>query len=719
MDISQMKYHQDSEQIVKVLMDKTLTPDPLFFRILVGFYLSLAASQMRWSIKTLDRGVIPINMYALNLAPSGFGKSLSCSLMETEILGKFRTRYMEDTFPNYATDNLAKLATWKAGRFGKDPDDVLRELEREFNGLGSMLFSFDSGTSPALKQLRQKLLMARAGSLNFIVDEIGTNLKNNKELFDIYLELFDKGIVKQKLIKNSNDNPRGEEVFGMTPANLLMFGVPNRLFNGDATEDEFMAMLADGYARRCFFGYVKKLPKKNSLTPEDIFNLRTNSSNATFVEDISDRLYLLADPVNLHRIVTVSKDVTLKLIEYKLFCEKRAENLMEHQVTLKAELINRDYKVLKLAGAYAFLDDALEIKEHHLDAAIRLAEDSGIAFETLMVRDKSWVKLAKYIASVKQEVTQADLAADLPFYKGTSSAKSEMMTLAIAYGYRNNIIIKKRYEDGIEFLRGETIEETDLNKLILSCSTDITYKYEDHYAPWDKLHQMTQAPDIHWVNHHLLDGHRNEANCIKGFNLLVLDVDTGTTIDTVKSLFKDYTYLIYTTKRHTQQEHRFRIVLPMNYTLKLEADEYKEFMNNIYETLPFSVDTATGQRSRKWLSNAQGHYFYNQGSLFDVLPFIPKTKKNEERKQHKLDHRDMDNLERWVMQNSGDGNRNNMLLRYALLLVDSGLSTIEIQDKVIQLNDKLPDKLSEQEILGTIMVTVSKRAIDDDYKEAA
>ena len=243
MDFENMKYHATSEQLVKVLMDKTLTHDPLFFRILVGFYTALAASQMRWSIKTLDRGNIPINMYALNLAPSGFGKSLSCSFLENDILGSFRQEFIEDTFPERANEQLAKLATWRATRFGKDPDEVLRELEKEFRGLGSMLFSFDSGTSPAIKQLRQKLLLANVGSLNFIVDEIGTNLKNNKEMFDIYLELFDKGMVKQKLIKNSSDNPRGEESFGMTPANLLMFGVPNRLMNSDATEDEFMAML--------------------------------------------------------------------------------------------------------------------------------------------------------------------------------------------------------------------------------------------------------------------------------------------------------------------------------------------------------------------------------------------------------------------------------------------------------------------------------------------
>jgi hypothetical protein len=68
----------------------------------------------------------------------------------------------------------------------------------------------------------------------------------------------------------------------------------------------------------------------------------------------------------------------------------------------------------------------------------------------------------------------------------------------------------------------------------------------------------------------------------------------------------------------------------------------------------------------------------------------------------------MDNLERWVINNIGDGNRNNMLLRYALILVDAGFDFEGIRSRVISLNDKIPDKLDEAEIMGTIMVTAGK-----------
>ena len=68
----------------------------------------------------------------------------------------------------------------------------------------------------------------------------------------------------------------------------------------------------------------------------------------------------------------------------------------------------------------------------------------------------------------------------------------------------------------------------------------------------------------------------------------------------------------------------------------------------------------------------------------------------------------MDNLERWVINNTGDGNRNNMLHRYAMILRDAGFDFEGIRQKVNSLNEKLPDKLTEAEIMGTVLVTISK-----------
>lgn len=700
-------YHPTSEKLVEILRDRTQRDDSLFFRIMVAYYFSMAAAQMRCSISTPDKGEIPINMYALNLAPSGYGKTLSANLMEEEVLCQFRNRFLEETFPALAEDNLYKMAVKRANRNMTDPDDELKRLQTEFTAAGKMIFSFDSGTSPAVKQMRHKLLMANAGSMNLIMDEVASNLSANQEAFATFIELYDKGLAKQKLIKSSTENQRSEEIIGKTPANLLMFGVPSRLLDGAKTEEDFMNMLETGYARRCFFGYIKAAAKRAPRTAEQMFLDRTNTNHAAVLETLSSKLEKLANAVNANKKLTIEKDTCILLNNYQLSCEQRADALPEHQEVNRSELQNRSFKVLKLAGAYAFIDDSTEVKESHIQNAIKLAEDSGAAFSQLLARDKPWVKLAKYFAATKQEVTQADLSEDLPFYKGSASHKNDMLNLAIAYGHKNNIIIKKSFADGIEFLRGETLKETDLTKMVVAYSQDMTTGYSNETAPFNDLHKLTQANGVHWTAHHLIDGYRNEENALPGFNLVVIDVDGGVSINAAKELLKSYKFLLYTTKRSTDESPRFRLIFPINYTLELDAKDYKEFMSNIYSWLPFEVDTATNQRARKWLSNP-GYYEFNEGEVLDALPFIPKTSKNEARKQLMASQGSMDNLERWVMNNIGDGNRNNLLLRYSLMLVDAGYDFEAVRSKTLSLNEKIADKLDETEIMTTIMTTVMK-----------
>ena len=94
---------------------------------------------------------------------------------------------------------------------------------------------------------------------------------------------------------------------------------------------------------------------------------------------------------------------------------------------------------------------------------------------------------------------------------------------------------------------------------------------------------------------------------------------------------KEYKFLTYTTKRPDPNgEHRFRLMLPINYHLELDSDDYKEFMNAVMEWLPFKTDESANQRSKKWESFDGGTYHYNlEGEVLDALDFIPKTSRNE------------------------------------------------------------------------------------------
>jgi hypothetical protein len=707
-------YFPFSEEVVDVLVAKTQSQNRHFFRILTAYHLSKIASMMRVNIQTKDRGVIPVNTYALNLMPSGAGKGFSTNLIEA-ICEPFKFKFLSHVFPTQSKAHLTMLAAKKKKALqvampNKTISDkeVLERYEKEFDELGVLAFSFDSGTAPAVKQMRQKLLLANAGSMNLELDEVGSNITNNVDIMNVFLELYDVGKIKQKLIKNTAENKRMEEIDGLTPTNMLLFGTPTKLLDGSKTEDDFMQMLETGYARRLLFGYDTAIHKDLSLTAEERYAALTDSNMNALGKQVTDQIGKLADNALFNRVLTISEENTKYLIHYQIGCERKAATLRDHQEIHKAELSHRYYKALKLAGAYAFADMTMEISKDHLDCAIQLVEDSGEAFDRLMAKEGPYVRLAKYLSNIGREVTQVDLVEELPFYKGNEGQKRELMNLAIAHGYHNNIIIRKKLREGIEFFEGESLQEVELDKLHVAYSTDITHNFKADVARFDQLHKMTCAKGIHYTAHSFENGHRAGDNALPGFDLVILDIDHGIQISTVQTLLQEYSYLIATTKRHTEENPRFRLILPMSHYLKLDKKDYSEFMTNIFKWVPFEVDEATKDIARKW-EGFNGDHYYNQGATLDVTQFIPQTKRAEDRSNTMMNQEALTNMERWFFNNIQVGNRATMLFRFGCVLSDQGLSLAEVSTKVHAFNKQLTHPLSEEEITNTTIVSLAKK----------
>ena len=709
-DLSKVSHHPILEDLTDVLCTKTQNTDRPFFRAIVAHFLGKTASNMRVTVETKDRGSIPVNVYSMCLSPSGTGKGFSVNILENEIFSGFRRKFVEETLPTIAEDSIWQMANERAARSGTDPEEEKDKLWTQYESGGEFPFTFDSGTVPAVKQLREKLLMAKAGAISFAVDEIGSNLINNTELLNIYLELYDQGQVKMKLVKNTAENKRAKELEGKTPANMLLFGTPSKLLDGHITENIFYEFLETGYARRCLFAWGKPSQKAyNTMTPEEAFARLSCQANDATINGHKVFFEKLAHPSMFNWQVRMPDDVAIELIRYKFTCEERADQMADHETIAKAEISHRYFKALKLAGSFAFVDMATEVTMDHLYQAIKLVEESGEAFGSILNREKAYVKLARFIADQNGDVTHADLHEALPFYKSGNAFRNEIMTLATAWGYKNHVIIKKSFVDGIEFFSGETLEETKLDNLKISYADHPAYGYVNDNISMDNLEELVQMQGYHFANHHFNNGHRTKENTLDGFNTLVFDVDGTISIDTARELLQDYNFLMYTTKSHTPEENRFRIIMPVSYKLHLDDDDYKEMVESVLEWLPFECDEVSNQRSRKWRTNDQTTVYRNDGKLLDILPFIPKTSRNEEHKKEQAALDSLSNLERWFAQRISQGNRNNNMLKYALALVDSGMDYTEVQDNVERFNKSLVNGLTQDEIEQTILVTVAKR----------
>jgi len=621
---------------------------------------------------------------------------------------------MNSLFPEVAKKNLHKIAIERAKSMGMMPDEVIKSIEREFEMAGSLAFSFDSGTVPAIKQMRHKLLMANAGSMCFEGDEVGSNFTNNTEVLNAFLELYDIGKAKVKLTKNTTDNQRNEDIEGRTPTNLLLFGTPAKLLTS-RIEDDFYNMLETGYARRLLFGYSQLNTGSKKSTALDMYNDIVNSNMDARMLALQETFKKLAGLSHFNKTLTMSKDTSIALIEYRLDCEKySAANFKDHQEIQKAEMNHRYYKAMKLAGAYAFVDSSPTLEKDHLNWAIQITQDSGIAFDAIMKRDRNYVRVAKYLADINQEVTQVDLMEDVPAYKGSESQKRELIQLAIAWGYKHNIIIRRNFNDEIEFFIGEALTKTNLDEMILSYSSKITEGYvAETRAPFSELYKLTTADNQHYTAHRFNDGYRSSEKVIKGFNMLILDVDGGTNMDTAHLLMQDFVHMLSTTKRHTEAKNRFRVIIPLSHIIYLDSKGYSEFMMNVFAWLPFDVDEATKDIARKWESCKGASYVYNtKADLLDATLFIPQTKKATTQRKYINDNSSMTNLERWFILRTEEGNRSNMLVKYGFALLDNGYTLNATREAVLSFNSKLESPLPEEEILITIMISLTKKSTE-------
>ena len=711
------KYHPFSEKIVDILVRKVNNDNRHFFRILTGYYLSKVASMMRCNVLTNDRDVIPVNTYVLNLMVSGTGKGHSTNILERDFIAYFKKEFLNNIFPKKAEENIQTLAQERSQArinngqsilpLNEEYELQLDKFQRQFDRLGELAFSFDSGTSPAVKQMREKLLLASAGSMNLELDEVGSHISANADVLNTFLELYDVGLVKQKLIKNTVENIRSEELPGNTPTNLMMFGTPTKLLDGGRIEEEFKEFLETGYARRLLFGYTVDSHRTKYASAQERYQQMVDTNLAKDMVSIQQTFTNFAKrPFN--PVLQMSEANHVYLIEYQMRCEYKADDMKSHMTIHQAEMSHRYYKAIKLAGAYTFADNSTEITQDHLDYAISVVEDSGEAFHTLMRKQGPYERLAHYLADCDNDVTQHELMEELQFYKGSEAQRKDLMTLATAFGYRNNIIIKKRVLDEIEFFNGETLMETDLSSLTVAISKDIAYNFAvpDIKPPFDLLHKLTTADGYHYTAHAFVNGHRKSENVIPGFDLLILDCDGDVNMSTVKVLLEDYTFLISTTKRHTKEINRFRLILPISHRIKLTANDYSRFMENVFEWLPFTVDEGAKDIARKW-AGYSGHYEYNDGTTIDATMFIPETKRSDETKAQ-ISATGVDNIERWFIEHTSKGNRANHLYRYGMVLIDAKWALGNIVEKLESFNNSLDVPLPEDQFRNSTVKSISK-----------
>jgi hypothetical protein len=692
------------ENIVDLLCSYTNIKNKAFFRIIVLYKLAIIATMMRVGVSFMRTERIPPNIYSIALAPSGFSKGKSMNILNQMFSG-FRDIFKNRLFYSYPEEHIKKIANFYNMKYGIPVNDKLAELRTQYFNSAKFIYEFPIATIEGIRSLRTKLSIAGIGSTNMVIDEIGSTIRNQliKDSITYGLETYDLGLATPKLLKYN-----GEEAYDANvPNNILMFGSQSTLLDNGESEKSFIEFLEAGYARRLLFAVEEKQSIVIKSAEERYVEILSNEQSIMF-EHLKDKFTKLADFNLIGKQYKLDKHLCLKLLDYENKCVQAAEDMPASYILQKIEMKHRYWKVIKIAGIYAFIESRNEITETDINDAIELVEESGDNLYKLLQSEPKYITLAKHFKeNVGKSITNVDLSKELIFYNSLKDTeKKNLLNMAIAYGYKNGIIIQKEVVNDIEFYKTKLYENSDLDNLLISYSNDIAKGFLPRKIKFENLHKAVTQSKNYFAVHHFINGERKSDNVIQGFNMFVIDIDKDLSIKCFKELMADYKYLLYTTKSHTEDCNRFRVIFPMSNILRLNIDEYRHFYERFIDWLPFNVDTACKDIARAWATN-NGEYFYNEGKLINVFDFLNDN--TVYKNQFIKGTRSLEPLERWFVENIESGNRNHMLYRYAIYISNTTNDVEYIRRMVLNLNDKLKEPLGIKEIDHTIMQSIKTK----------
>lgn len=720
-DLKDMKW---MDRMIEVLQNKAGgdAQTDHFYQTLINNKLSQISTNMRISFEYYDGGIIPANVYAFLLATSGASKGKTNSTLEELFFNEFKNDFLK-LFMDRAKASIDYLGEQRALSEGMPEDQAIALINKRFNDLPTFLYTYNDATEAGYKAIREKLTIASIGSTNIELDEIGINMHKIEEFLSSVLEAYDTGKLKQKLVKMESSQDATA-----VPSTFLSFGTGSTLLDGGDMEKKFTNMLRQGMARRCCFAYSDSVTTDEDILVEfdalAVLRAAKCSTDTADHNSISEKFRRLANDLNIGKIIKVPDHIWAQMLEYKHRCTIESAHLSEFDDLTRLNLLHSYWQLSKLMSIYAFIDGYSEVEQHHFDYALDYVLNSHKNFTNMIRRKSNFERIAEFICMSKKELTLFDLNDALPFYKsGNKQQKQEMLDLAQAYAATHHMVIKHTIKEGIEYFSGSMLEKSNLDQIILSTSSDITKSYSSLFGRWDDLY-LVPTSNTNYSAHHFMDGdegkgYRNGDNALKGFNLVILDVDNSVDIETAKAILEGQKYLICTTKNHKKDKDgitsdRYRIFLPVKYTLCLDTDEYKSFMSNIMDEFPINVDPACKDNARFYYGHSGAEYYYGEGELFDPTPYIQDTKGNEKRVATNKELADIGSLERWFLKRMSIGDRNDNLLKFALALVDDNVEFDEISERVHTLNNKLAEPITEREINSTVLKTTMKKIVNNE-----
>jgi hypothetical protein len=670
----------------KAINNKAPNEIPLELMESSAFFVvaSLANSLKGYRIRKDDGSMSMLNYFGLSFFESGGGKNLSYEA-SAELFKEVMDYYPIDIANSFKRNKKA-------------PNGDILIRDEEFYMMPDSFFTPIDGTKEGFQKLMQGMSVINGSSLNLIEDEFGDILMNADMLSRIK-SAWDNGEAKGKTTASS-------KYFSLKGVcvNILSFGSPHSIQKSRVKSDKLDDILIEGFLRRSFIFYsrytkIVRNKNKGKMLEIDAIGIKNECVEwrDTMIKATKDEMQIIKISKKAQEIVDDYIDKWIELTN------KNTKDLFNRAMVSSAE------KILRLAGLIAIMDFSTTIEPSHIEYAIDFSDRTVDMAKKIFEKEPKFVKIFDICRDLI--VARHDIMEDADI-QGIKSF-DENIELSEEYGEKMGYALIRHKIGKTMFYKFESLHTVDEDKISISVSHDLAQGYETKIGRWVELHKLLSS-NINYSAGSFKDNHRNKDNYLGSQDVIIFDIDGGMSLNIAKAFFSQWKCIIATTKSHQIEKNgimcdRYRVVLLPNVKLELDSERYSEFMKNIIKKLAIPADMACTDSSRFYYGYSGSEVWYSEGiSRFDISCCIPETKKEKEQNERYESNKNIKSssgVDKYFLQEMSNGNRNNMLLKYCLMMKDAGE---DWREKTLGLNSMLTEPLGELEIEHTIFKTASK-----------
>jgi len=404
---------------------------PLSVAVAVCNYkMANICSQMHIKIDTRSGyGNSIANIYSLVLASSGVGKNSSLGLIDKFYFGE-AFKYIGDVvYPKFKSKALDKLA--------EDEDE---------RPLHAWTKSLSNSTTSGMYAYAESFTLCGMGGLNLEVDEIANAVISKAELMEILLTPYDNGTFAP-VAKRTDSNSMSIDNM---PTNLYCFGNKVRLFEGDGVETSFIKLLDEGYGRRMIFTEDTSVPVRRS-TDDVVREMELSEEISEKRQKDRDYIKGLISSSNLGKVLSLSKEARYMYAMIKADGENYILDNKGLEPAVKADMNERNFKVAKLAGIYAFFDGNEEVTKKNMEEAYEVIKDSSIVLQELRKVKPKHQRLLEALLLEEKPVTSQHLLSYSFIPSAWTKKIDEYVDLAKELASESGYLWKTVSRKGVEY----------------------------------------------------------------------------------------------------------------------------------------------------------------------------------------------------------------------------------------------------------------------------